>query len=351
MAYPVLISLANIDANIRSKTSLHGYLLLALLPIPKFVHKDSHIHGLLKDRLFHQALNHILAPLKTAATVGVMMSDLVGNLRYCYTPLVSWIADTPEECLIAGGGPKASPVTTATSKHFGDPFCHSPHTSNTTLAAIQSACAEHDPSDYKNFLKVVRHLSLNGVVGPVWIDWLLSEPCEFITPEALHHFYRFFWDHDVKWCIAATGVTELNFCISLLQTPVGYHAFKDSISKLKQVTECDHCAIQHYIVGVIAGSVLRRFLIAIRSLVDFHYLAQAPVVMDDSLVNIAKALQDFHDHKDTITCVGAQKDSWEIPKLELLQSVIPSIRLSGIVTQWSADPTEHAHVQEIKVPA
>ena len=40
MAHPVLISLANIDANIHSKNSLHGYLLLALLPIAKFVHKD-----------------------------------------------------------------------------------------------------------------------------------------------------------------------------------------------------------------------------------------------------------------------------------------------------------------------
>ena len=44
-------------------------------------------------------------------------------------------------------------------------------------------------------------------------------------------------------------------------------------------------------------------------------------------------------------------DAWEIPKLELLQSVVSSIRCSGPVMQWSANATEHAHVQEIKVPA
>ena len=147
----------------------------------------------------------------------------------------------------------SSPTTT--SKHFGNPFCHSACTSQTTLLAIWTACAEHDPSDYKNFLKVVRRLGLNGVVNPVWIDWLLSEPCEFITPEALHHFYQVFWDHDVKWSIAVTGVTKLNFCFSLLQTPVRYRAFEDGISKLKQVTGHDHCTIQCYIVGIIAGSV------------------------------------------------------------------------------------------------
>jgi hypothetical protein len=137
----------------------------------------------------------------------------------------------------------------------------------------------------------------------------------------------------------------------LLQTPVGYRAFEDGISKLKQVTGRDHCTIQHYIVGVIAGSVPRRFLITIHSLVDFRYLVQVPVFTEDSLVNVAKALQDFHDHKDAIIRAGTQKDSWGIPKLELLQSVIPSIRLSSAITQWFADPTEHAHGQEIKVPA
>ena len=162
----ILISLANIDANIHSKTSLHSYLLLVLLPIPKFVHKNSHICGLLKDWLFHQMLNHILAPLKTAATMKVMMSDLVGNLWYCYTPLVSWIANMPEECLISTTSPKAFPVTTTTSKHFGDSFCHPPYTGQNTLLAIWTVCAEHDPPDFKNFLKVIRCLSLNGLINP-----------------------------------------------------------------------------------------------------------------------------------------------------------------------------------------
>ena len=48
---------------------------------------------------------------------------------------------------------------------------------------------------------------------------------------------------------------------------------------------------------------------------------------------------------------GARKDSWGIPKLELLQSVIPSIQLSGAIMQWSADITEHPHIQEIKILA
>lgn len=80
MAYLLLISLANIDPSVRSKISLHTYLLLALLPIPKFIHKDTRTRGLLHDRLVHRALNIVLEPLKTAAQVGIMMNDPVGNV-------------------------------------------------------------------------------------------------------------------------------------------------------------------------------------------------------------------------------------------------------------------------------
>ena len=156
MAHLVLISLANIDASICSKSSLHGYLLLALLPIAKFLHKDSRVRGLLQDRLTHDVLNKLLSPLRTAATVGIMMSDPVGNLQYCYTPIAAWIADMPEESLIAATSPKMSPITVAFSKQFGDPFHHPPRTAAITLAAIQTTCAEHTPSNYKAFLKVCR---------------------------------------------------------------------------------------------------------------------------------------------------------------------------------------------------
>ncbi|KAF8545834.1 hypothetical protein OG21DRAFT_1491871, partial [Imleria badia] len=331
VAHPVLISLANIDTDIRSKTSLHAYLLLTLLPVAKFAHKISRVRGLLQDRLVHQALNIVLMPLKVAARVGVMMSDPVGNLRYCFTPLAAWIADTPEESMLSATGSKVSPVTTATSKNFGDPYRHPPRTADKTLVAIRTACSQHSPRDYKKFLKAIKPLGLNGVVEPVWIDWLLSDPSRFLLIEPLHHFHRFAWDHDVQWCLTALGADELDFRFSIIQTLVGYRAFNEGLSKLKQVTGHDHRAVQRYIIGVVAGGVPRNFLIAIRALLDFHYLTQAPMFTTDSLDRVTQALHEFHDHKSAIIHQG--------------------IRDSGAPMQWSADVTEHPHVDKIKVPA
>ena len=325
MAYPLLISLANIDLAIHSKISMDMYLLLALLPIAKFTHKDTHTHGLLHDRLTHQALHEVLVPLKIAARVRVMMSDPAGNLRYCYTPLAAYIGDTPEQSLVACMNPKASPLTMATSKQFGDPVSHPPRTGSLTLHAIRMAFEKCSPQDYRAFLKVTRALYLNGVIEPFWVDWPLSSPSKFLHPETLHHFHWFSWDHNIKWCIAVVTALEIDFCFSLLQPVIGYRRFEDGISNLKQVTGCDHRSIQRYIVGVIAGAVPCQFLIVIRVLVKFHYLAQAPRFSDQSLSKLTDALKLFHDHKDAVTQAGGRKDSWEIPKLELLQSGVPSI--------------------------
>ena len=56
---------------------------------------------MLEARLYHHCLDIVLAPLKAAARFGVMLSDPLGNLRWCHTPLASFIVDTPEAQLIS----------------------------------------------------------------------------------------------------------------------------------------------------------------------------------------------------------------------------------------------------------
>ena len=350
MAHPLLLSLANIDADIRSKSSLHSFLLLALLPVPSFVHNKSHMWGLLSNCLVHQCLNFVLKPLKIAAAIGVMMSDPIGNLRHCYTPLVAYIADMPEQSLIACTSPKALPVSTAIYKQFRDGICHPPCTAAGTLRVIEMMCARSPPTDLINFLKVAKEYWLNGVFELFWRDWLCSDPSKFLLLEVLHHFYHFSFDHNLQWCIAVVGGEELDYCFTLTRTSVGYCSFDEGVSKLKQVTGRDHHAIQRYIIGIVAGAIPPWFLIAICSLLDFRYLAQMPSFNETVLSKLDAALQSFHDNKEAIIAAGVHSH-FEIPKLELLQHAVPSIQASGAVLQWSADVTEHAHVTEIKKPA
>jgi len=84
---------------------------------------------------------------------------------------------------------------------------------------------------------------------------------------------------------------------------------------------------------------------------DFHYSAQAYVMDEDDLDKLKRSLADFHWYKDSILAAGVRRglgnrpiSNWHIPKLELMQNVIPSICRSGVTIQWTADITEHANI-------
>ena len=308
--------------------------------------------------MIHECLDFILAPLKTAAQFGIMMSDPVGSLRYAFTPLAAYIVDVQEAVALSGVAGKTSHVTMANYKQFGDPIRHEPRTASTTLAQLHAIEDSVDPWDLKAYIKEAMKVRLNGVHRPFWRDWALSEPSTFFTPEPLHHWHKMFWDHDANWCIHALGGPEIDFRFSILHPHTGFRQFHEGISKLKQVTGQEHRDIQRYIVALITGAVSNNFLIAICSLMDFRYLAQAPEISEWDCTNIDNALREFHDHKGSIISSGARTgkrgdviDNWFILKLELMQSVSSNICENGVPMQWTADTTERCHITEIKIPS
>ena len=346
-------------ASYRAKSSHHAFLLLALLPVPKFITLDKPLRGMLESRLIHECLDFILEPLKKVAFYGVMMSDPYGSLRYCFTPLAAYIVDTPEAAMLAGVGGKISHVTMAGHKQFGDPFKHESRTASTTLAQLHVVATNADPNgDLKAYFKEAKKYRLNAVDKPFWRNWPLAEPSLFLTPEPLHHFNKEFYDHDLKWCIRKLGKAQIDFRFSILQPHIGLRHFKDGISQLKQVTGREHRNIQRHIIAVIAGAASQDFVIAIRSMMDFRYLAQAPEVDDTMCDKIEGALLEFHNKKSAIMDAGVRVgkrnrpiENWFIPKLELMQSVVTNIKANGAAINFTADHTEHAHIEVVKVPA
>jgi hypothetical protein len=281
------------------------------------------------------------------------MNDSLGRTRYYFTTLASYIVDTPEAAVIAGVGGKTSHLTLASHKRFGDHFRHPTRMGTLTIAQIEDVTEDFDPwEDLELYVKESRtRFRLNGVHLPFWHDWMLpdgtiADPSHFLTPEPLHHWHKQFWDHDAKWCIRAVGSAEIDLHFSLLQPCIGFRHFKAGISSLKQVTCRDHRNVQRYIIPIITDAVSKDFLLCIRALADFRYLAQSHTIGDRTLKEISKALTLFHQHKHAILNANARVGTGNkplnhffIPKLELLHSVVTSVSLSGPPIQWSADPT------------
>ncbi|KAG1768243.1 hypothetical protein EV702DRAFT_979542, partial [Suillus placidus] len=358
VAHPLLLSIANIHMSTQLKSSSNTFVLAALLPVPKFIHKNKRMRGVLQDRIVHQCLDVVLEPLKVAAREGVMLSDPTGRSRYCFTPLASYITDTPEAMMLACVSGKTSPVTMAMYKQFGDAFRHEPHTRAMTLTQLDVVHSRADPNNIEAFFRESQKFRLNGVAKPFWSDWVLADPDRFFTPESLHIIHKKFWDHDPQWLILAVGESEIDFCFSILQPTTGYQHFCEGILKLKQVTGHCHQDVQRSIIAVCADAAPPGVIIAVHALLHFHYLVQSPRINDDDICRISAALDEFHANKDAIINAGVRRgkdhtviNNWYIPKLELMQSIMPSIRSSGVMGQWSVDVIEHTHITEIKDPA
>ncbi|KAG2053497.1 hypothetical protein BDR06DRAFT_886051 [Suillus hirtellus] len=118
----LLISLTNIHMITQLKISSNSFILTILLPVPKFLHKNKCMCGMLGDHLVYQCLNITLEPLNLAACEGIMLLDPVGHFvylqhsHYCFTPLTSFIINTPEAMMLAAIGGKTLPVTMAMFK-------------------------------------------------------------------------------------------------------------------------------------------------------------------------------------------------------------------------------------------
>ncbi|KAJ7595867.1 hypothetical protein C8J56DRAFT_1042947 [Mycena floridula] len=357
VAHPLLLGLANIDMALLGKGTSHMLQLIALIPCPKYL-CNKNLHGILLSRLYHCCLDIVCQPLKTAALFGIMMSDALGDRHFCYTPLASHIVDTPEASLIACVSGKTSHVTLASHKTFGDSDRQETRSGSTTLAQINEVALRINPNNVEAFTKAAKKkYHLNGVDQPYWRDWPLSrDPERFLTPEPLHHWHKFFFDHDLKWVGRIIGNEEMDFRFSLLQPKIGFRHFKAGVSKLKQCTRREHREMQRHIVCIIADAAAPEIVVCIRALNDFRYLGQGRVFPETVISQMTDSLGEFHSHKEQLADAGARPSksgnpNWYILKLEFMHSVMLSIRASGAPMQFSADPTEKAHSTLIKQPA
>ncbi|KAI6135392.1 hypothetical protein EDD17DRAFT_1779107 [Pisolithus thermaeus] len=251
------------------------------------------------------------------------MSDLSGNHQVMHTPLVAWIGDYPEQLMIACISAKNSPISLVTVEQFGDATAHPPHNHGHMLQKIQEAIAACDPHNITSFHKVCLALHLNGVLEPFWKIWEDACPLCFLTPNALHQWHKFYFDHCIRWVTNITG---------------------------------EHCKLEKLLPAAAAGALPDDVLCMLHTITKFIFLAQGLFHCNETLHSLNEALHEIHHYKPSILradgCLGKNSplNHFQILKLELTQHVARSVHLMGAPYQWSSDITEHCHITHVKMP-
>ncbi|KAI6155646.1 hypothetical protein BKA82DRAFT_17490 [Pisolithus tinctorius] len=331
--HPLFLTIANIDSDIHMKATAHPGV----------------------ARLWHRCMDIVMERLKCVANVGEFMMDAFSDVQFCFTPLVAWTADLPEQQLIAAVARNASPITLATLEQFGDPTCQPPHTKQYTLDRIHQISRTgggRDPWKVDSFQKVAKANQLLGVQLLFFRNWQHSDPARFLVPKVLHSLHKFFWDHVLKWCKEVVGIDKLNTRYKVHHKRISFRHFASGISRATQMTGHEYRDIQRTIVPMIAGAAPAVMVQPIHALMDFFYLAQRHVHTESSIRDMEASLAEFHSTKNGILDTGAHagKEDFNIPKLELMLSFMDAIRRNGRLIQYSADVSECLLITHCKMP-
>ena len=214
------MSCGNVNSEHHGKTNAHSWQPLAYIPIGTWVNKET--KGILQRRLYHHCLDIILASLKEAAQTGYMMTDPEGNVHNVFTPFASHIADHTEQHLVTCTAQNTSPISQASTEQFGDVTDYPIRTAYDILELIEELEFLADPDDLVHYEKIAGEHQLNGVNKPFWRDWYLVNPSflpnpdTYLTPDKLHQWYCFLYDHLFHWAINLIGPQELDFRMSIL---------------------------------------------------------------------------------------------------------------------------------------
>lgn len=344
------------------KATSQAFALVGYLPIPKFLNVSATVQAALLARVYHESVETITTRLAHAEYNGHTMPDPDGNMRTCHTPLISHISDLPEQRMISCVLQSHSPTSIATLAQFGDFVQQPPRTRAHQLGLFAQVHTRMrlapDPQSIPAFVKEAARFGLLGVARPFWLEWGNADPSEFLTPDALHAWHKFFFDHVLKWVINIMegGGAELDRRMAALQKMVGVRHWPLGISKLKQCTGREHRDLEKIIVAVIAGAVPRRVLCAVRAINEFFFNAQGLLLYDEHFHAMDENLREFHTYKNDIIHAGGRRGKhgplphFNIPKLEGMGRVGYNARKMGASYQHTSDITERCHIILVKEP-
>ncbi len=189
LAWPVYLTIGNIDKDIRRQPSQHAVALLGYLPVTKlecFHENDRSLEGY---RLFHFAMRQILEPLIDAGRRGVHMNCADGYVRHIFPILAAYIADFPEQRLVFCNKENRCPTCLIDPDKRGELLDTCYREPREILATLR------DPTSKK-----FDDYGLRDVPQPFWADLPYANIFGCIVPDVLHQLHKgVFKNHLVKW--------------------------------------------------------------------------------------------------------------------------------------------------------
>ncbi|KAF8179500.1 hypothetical protein K438DRAFT_1768866 [Mycena galopus ATCC 62051] len=325
-AWPVYLSIGNINKDTRRQVSAHATVLIGYLPVPKFDCFDKNTRSLQKYRLFHQCMATIMASVAEAGKRGVSMVCADNFIRNVWPIFAAYVADYPEQCLIACCKENRCPICKVPATKRGEHVPYPKRDQQETLAAMARQQAGEKEAVFEE----------DGIRPG-------------FTPDLLHQLHKgVFKDHLVKWCTEIIGKTDVDNRFRKMPDHPGLRHFKNGISSVSQWTGTEHKEMEKVFLGLVASGTNDEVVQAVAALMDFASLASLQSHTSTSLLLLRAALDNFHAHKHIFIELEARKNDFNFPKLHSLDHYEPLIRLFGSADGFNTESPERLHIDYAK---
>jgi hypothetical protein len=341
-AWPVYLTVGNIDKATRRKPSNNAVVLLGYLPVTKLDKFLPSKRSSIQHQLFHNCMKELLQPLVKAGADGVEIFCSDGEIRLAFPILSAYLADHPEQCLAACCKENRCPKCLISRLDLGEPVRSQLRNVEETLEILQAACLEMDDEEL---------FDTHGL-RPVDPFWKYLPHCDIFstfTPDLLHQLHKgVFGDHTSKWARhTVPGQNEIDNRFKSMTRHPSLRHFQKGITLVSQWTGQEYKELEKVFLGVVAGATDKAIVSAVRAALDFIYYAHFERHTDSSLNKLQAAWMDFHERK-SIFVKHNVREHFNIPKFHSTQHYFPMIKSHGTADNFNTELSERLHIDIAK---
>ena len=257
-AWLVYLTVGNIDKTTHWKPSKNAVILLGYLPVTKLNKFLPSKRSTIQYQLFHNGMKELFQPLINAGTNGVEMLCSNGKIRLVFPILSAYLANHPEQCLVACCKENRCPKCLISRLELGDPVWSHLHDIEETLDILQAAALNMDNTD---------QFKTHGLrwVDPFWKSLPHCDIFSAFTPDLLHQLHKgLFGDHTSKWAQGMVpGQDEVDNHFKLMSGHPSLRHFQKGITLVSQWSGQEYKELEKVFLGVRIVTILTQFRIPI----------------------------------------------------------------------------------------